>query len=264
MIKQGFKIFNAISSGSFFLRRNCGYLLKFSIIPLILHIAGNIFVQIQRPDASLFEIYLWNLPAVAAFGWFVFIQTRLIFLGERLDNIPENQWYKEGRINSMHASIIIFIFFNMFVTFSSGVMVMTAIADQANEIKHSLAGAITTLVTLLMFFGVRYAFLPILAAVHFPLKIFMKKIVRPMISVQVIGASAMVMLPVAIISQGLLYMILPVKEILTTGFDLGMYERVMISILSGVVSLASTSFINIVLTYAVRQMILPTIAKEEQ
>lgn len=257
MLNQSFKIFEAIRNSNLFLKGNWRYLLKMSLLPLLVHLISGTFVQLTKSDASIFEIYLWNLPSVAAFGWFTFIQTRLIFLGETLHNIPADSWYRQNRKHSMQASVIIFILFNMFFTFATSGMMLLAIADQADRVKHSAAGMLTLLIVAALFFGIRYAFLYILAAINFPLKVFIKHLFHPLISVQIIAATTMVLLPVIIVFQILLFMVVPNQEALISGTGLDVSERIMIAAIASLVSLASTSLVNVVLAYAVKQMIFP-------
>ena len=56
-------------------------------LPVVMHIGAALFTQFGRPDASIIESYLWNLPAAALFSWFVFLEMRLLLLDEPLEGL---------------------------------------------------------------------------------------------------------------------------------------------------------------------------------
>ncbi|MBI3440892.1 MAG: hypothetical protein HY052_03660 [Proteobacteria bacterium] len=127
MDNSKFSILEAVKNAYLFVGREWLYLLKVGSLPVILQIGTALFVQYQRTDASTTEAYLWGMPASLLFSWFMFLETRLLLLNERLDRLPPDRPYLTDRQISMKLSVITSLLFNMGLT--GAMALLLALAD---------------------------------------------------------------------------------------------------------------------------------------
>src|SRR3990172_10766273 len=113
MDNSKFNILQAIREAYTFVGREWLYLLKSASLPMAVQICTSLFIQFQREGASLIESYLWGMPATVLVAWFVFLEMRLLLLGEQLDKLPHNPEYLAARQHAMKLSVITSLLFNM-------------------------------------------------------------------------------------------------------------------------------------------------------
>jgi len=253
MVRESFKFGEALKGGYSFLAHNFAYTAKVSIIPFALHIICNLFVQLERPSASVFEIYLWQLPAVAAFGWLLFLQVRLMFFMERFDTPITHPVFIAERIQAKQASVIIFILFNMFFKFSA--MGLFALSKSDLITSSNILGFMPLVILLVMLWSVRFGVLYIIAAVSFPLGIFVKKAKSPLFSVQLVALAIIATMPIMILFQMLLPLLVPSVFAVEDISLISDIERIRLVILTAPVTLFSSLIVNACVTSAIKQML---------
>ena len=259
MIKEDFKLTKAIGDGYRFLSKNYIYLLKASLLPLILHVTCSLFVQFQRADCSVFEAYLWQLPAVAAFGWLMFIEIRLLFFFERI-NIPITHPVLLAERNiAKQASIIIFILFNMFFKFLAMGLLFVGALEAVRS--HPLLSFLPMAIIILMFYCVKFGVLHIVAAVSFPLKVFVNRIKSPLFSIQLMSLAFLSIIPVIFIFQILMPIIVPNLFEIGDLSNIGDVDKIKLILITTPMTLVLSLVLNACAGCAVKQMLTINIKK---
>jgi hypothetical protein len=235
-----FSILEAVRSAYIFLGREWLYLLKAGMLPMSMQIISIIFVQFQRPNATLIEAYLWGLPATVLFSWFMFLEVRLLLLGERVDRLPQDRAYLEARLQAMKISVMMSVIFNMALTAALALLNMMAVSgDWGKELLITFAA-----LALIggIFWGVRFIIAPILAAVHYPIRPVLQQTWGMMFSLQLLGMAILSFFPVVVFF-----------EIITTGFLSKTLEE------AGEVHLTTHEQIVVITVIAVRALLLATV-----
>ena len=260
MIKEKFKFSLALKDGIRFVAHNFSYLAKISTLPLIVHIVCNLFVQLQRPNASIIEAYLWQLPSVAMFGWLMFAQIRLLFFLEKVETIITHSVFVAERHQAKQASIIIFILFNMFYKFCSIGLFMLSSSKYIET--HAILSLLPIIIIIFMFLSVRFAVLHIVAAISFPIKLFLKRTNTPIFSVQLIALAVVSMFPIMILLQIIVPLISPSLLEVTDIADITDIERIKLVLVSAPVTLLASLLLNSCAGCAIKQMLSFTINKK--
>jgi hypothetical protein len=208
MDKSRFSIFEAVGNAYIFVGKEWPYLLKAGVLPVVAQIVGMLFVQFQRPEASLIESYLWELPAAWLFAWFMFIETRLFLLGERLRHLPRNQAYLADRQHSMNIAVLTSVLFNMGIAVILSAMLL--VDDQSWKNPSSAGLHVAALVLLgAIIWAVRFGIIPTLAAVHYPIRPVLRQTDNLLFSLRLIGLGIACLLPAAFIFKLIIITVLP-------------------------------------------------------
>src|SRR5438552_1187140 len=96
----------AIRSGYSFVGREWAWLARFCLLPVGFGLITDLLMYFQKREISMFEDYLWNIPSLALFGWYMFVEARLLLLGERADAVPQDPEYLLDRRRAMTASVL--------------------------------------------------------------------------------------------------------------------------------------------------------------
>ena len=196
-----FGIFEAAKNAYVFIGREWLALLKAGLIPMGVQAALSFFIEFGLEKASLLEGYLWSLPAAALFGWFAFIQTRLLLLGERVETLPKDTTFLLMRDRAMKACVISSLLFNMGI--SAALAALVASGEWAQQAGgKSLPATVASLFLIgAVFWGMRFSALPILAAVHYPFQPYIRRVRGMMFSLRLFGLGVISLFPVAILFQ---------------------------------------------------------------
>lgn len=201
-----FSISGAVGNAYTFIGREWRYLLRFSLFPLGLNLLTNVFVFSQQETMSLPLSIIWNLPASAAAAWFVFIEVRLLLLGERLTNLPDDPAYLNDRRRSMTLCVIMFLLIYML---GMGIMKFHAWSQiQGPEAMTSLSLLALFLLGVGLW-AMRFAPAPILAAVGQPVAPYIRKVNGAGISFRLLGLLVLSILPLSICTAVLAQLLLP-------------------------------------------------------
>jgi hypothetical protein len=111
----------------------------------------------------------------------------------------------------------------------------------------------------LVFWGARLGVLPILAAVGYPLRLFLQQVTSPLFSLQLIVMGMMAMFPVALVFQLVVSLLIDPPSALSGG--LAPRDHFLLIVMSAPFSLASNILLNASAAYALKQLLHPTIRK---
>jgi Na+-transporting methylmalonyl-CoA/oxaloacetate decarboxylase gamma subunit len=253
MDNSKFSIFESVKNGYLFVGREWVYLFKAGILPVVMQIGTSLFIQFQRADASVIEGYLWGLPATVLFAWFTFIEMRLLILGEKLDRLPQDAGCLGDRQRAMKLSVITSLLFNMAMSMAIATLLASAESAQwGAEWAITLAGLF---ITGAMFWGVRFGVLPILAAVHYPFRPFLKQVSGMMFSLRLLGMGMVCLFPVAFLFQIFIVSFMSRLADTSVQFKMTPPEQITIIVASAFLSLLVTALLNAAAAHALKQLL---------
>ncbi len=244
-----FSIFSATVEGWRFVGREWPYLLKSGIVPLIVHMACNFFILFVTPESTTIETFLIGLPASVLFAWFVFIQTRLIVLGERTDRLPTDPALKKDRDRSMRISVLFMLLFNMGVTATAAALEEIAATMRDNPGANMIISGLAVFMMVILFWSVRFGALPLLTAVDYPPAKFLKRVEGLEFSLRVMALGFVSVLPLV------LFFPLILSGIIADPFNVTDKEKVFLILFNSPFGLLLTSILSAALTYGLKEML---------
>lgn len=193
----------AIRSGYLFVAREWQYLARFSLLPIGVSLITDLAMYYQKREISMFEDYLWNMPALALFGWFMFVEARLALMGERAGHLPTDPAYMAERKQALAASVLVWLLFVM------GRTTILAYLTWGIGKSNPLINFFWLFLIGAGIWGIRFSVAHILAAVGYPIRRYIFQVNGIFISLRLAGLYLMTCLPVALVEYGLTSMILP-------------------------------------------------------
>lgn len=245
-----FKIIEAVLNAYSFAGREARYLFKIGVVPLAAQLVTVFFVELVRTDASVIEGFLWGLPASALFGWFMFLEARFVFLGERIDRITFTQLRSTERQCALRISVLIFLLFSMSMTAVSAFMEWAVRSETFG--KNALVSLSVMLCLGGMFWGVRFGVAHILAAINRPIRKFIFLVNGVEFSLRLIGMSFLCYMPIFFVGgmlAGLFIEGYPLVANPTTGERYGMLA------LGVIVSTVILVLINAAAAFALKEIL---------
>ena len=246
-----FNIFEAVKKAYLFVGREWLYLLKIGFLPMGAQVAAAAFVQYQRPDASLIEGYLWGLPAAALLGWFVFLQTRLLLLGERVDRLPRDRTYLADRHQAMNLSVLTTVLFNMGT--AGALALWMAVEEGAQSSANKPLGILGLLIIGGVVWGVRFGIIPLLAAVHYPIRPVLRQTADMLFSLRLIGMGLLCTMPVVFLFRFLIAAAVPVSGDAMAKLSEG--EQFTLTVISAPLSLMCAALLGAATVYALKEIL---------
>lgn len=246
-----FSIFEAVRNAYIFAGREWPYLLKTGLLPIGAQIATVLFIQFQRPDASQLEIYLWGLPATVLFAWFMFLETRLLLLGERLDRLPEDAAYLSDRRHAMELAILAAVLFDM-ARMALLIGLMGIVPANPEESMPPPLVLVGIFIISVLFWGMRFIVAPPLAAVHHPIRPVLQKLRGGLFSLRIICMGFIALLPVGM--AGLILLGTPPE---TAAAAQAQTTHIPTLIADSFLSFASVAVLNAAVACALKQILNP-------
>jgi hypothetical protein len=207
-----FSIIRAVRDGYAFVGREWKYLLRIALLPTGISMVTQLylFFRDREKDISIFEGFIWGLPATALLAWFMFQESRLLLLGEKADTLPENPDYIAERKRAQNASILIWLLFSMGWSAVQGYqdMLLRPLADPAAQPEFWMAG-LGALIFGVFFWGLRFGVAHILAAVNYPIRQYVRQVNGLGISLRLAGMALLGCIPVLIVFALLLQIVAP-------------------------------------------------------
>lgn len=202
-----FSITGAVRNAYAFVGREWRYLLKLGLLPMGVGLVTKGVLFALQSDLTATAVSLWNLPAAAMTGWFIFYEARLLLLGERGDGLPQNPAFLAQRKRCMSLCVITFLLFYMA---AKGIMDFHVWSvGQTVSGENTFLFAAGALLFGVGIWGLRFMLAPILAAVDYPVRRYMKIVNGAGISFRVLGLMALGSLPVLAVFFTLAALFLP-------------------------------------------------------
>jgi hypothetical protein len=246
-----FNIFEAVRNAYIFVGREWFYLLKAGLLPMAAQIVATLFIQFQRPDASQIESYLWGLPAAVFFARFMFLEARLLLLGERLDRLPQDSAYLADRHHSLKLSVLTAVLFNM------GTAAALTLWLTVEELSQSGANGLLHLAGLLIIgaivWAIRFGIVPTLAAVHHPIRPVLRQTGGMLFSLRLVGMGMLCTLPVILLFWFFILSLVP--ELADPAAKLSETEQIIVAIASTPMSLVCAALLSAAVAYALKQIL---------
>lgn len=250
MNNNHFSIFNAAHNTYLFAGREAGYLLKLGAAPILAQALTSAFVQYMRPEASLLESHLWSLPASVLFAWFVFVELRLLLLGERLEKTPRDPVHAARRRKAMNLTVLIILLFSM--AFTAATAVLASMSPDTDGVETApVYSVVSAFVVGGMVWALRYGALIPLAAGEQPLSPFLKRAQGVMLSFRLIGLGIVVLFPAFFVSQILLS---PLLAQVMLQKEPGSTAHMMLAVAGAPLSWLTALLLNAAVAYAIKDM----------
>jgi len=201
-----FRIFTAVKNAYAFVGREWLYLLKAALLPIGVQIILSIFVQYERPQASLIEDNLWDIPSAMLLGWFLFLEMRLLLLGERQNRLPPDRTYRADRSRAMQAAVLASVLFSMTLNVSRSLIALlwVTVAEAAPNAADGLVNGCMMLSAAIIgaiVWGLRFGIVPILAAVHHPIRPVLRQTRSLLFSFRLLAMGLLATLPIIFLFQ---------------------------------------------------------------
>ncbi len=248
-----FSIFKAARNAYAFAGKEWLYLLKLGLLPMGAQFATALFTQFQRPDASPIESYLWGLPAMALLAWFMFLETRLLLLGERVGHLTKDPAYLAERHHDMKLSMLTAILFNMGSAAATSIL-LTALDSKLWGINWLVTA--TGLLTIgAMFWGVRFGVVSIVAAVHYPIRKVLQKTWGMLFSLRLISVAMLCTFPVAFLFQLIAVTVLAGAADADVPLKLTDAQQIAITAAGAPLSLLAVALLNAGTAFALKEIL---------
>ncbi|HYD18302.1 MAG TPA: hypothetical protein VEF76_07480 [Patescibacteria group bacterium] len=194
MSASQFSIISAVRNAYVFVGREWRYLVKISLLPMGFNLLTEFVIFFMIKEPTMFEAVVWNIPATALTGWFMFAEARLILLGERTDDLPQDPALRAERQRDLSASILMFLLFYM------GFMIFLAYQVFTQQMNPTGQNLTYTTIGMLLFgagiWAARFGVAHILAAVGYPVRRYIYRVNGLGISFRLIGMALLAMLPI--------------------------------------------------------------------
>ena len=210
MNKSSFDIIQAVVDAVRFVIAERRYMFACAVFPFAVTLVANMlsFFVLKSESQSTLAMIVLMLGAAAVDAWFMFLQTRLIVFGERLEAPPQDMGSRIQRHNDLRASVLIWVLFKLWLA----VVVAYLAWSMRQEPTESLG--IYTIIALLLvgawIWSVRLAVAHILTAVGYSIKKYIFRVNGLMGSLRLIGLAIVVSLPFTVLG-------LPMEEKILLG-----------------------------------------------
>lgn len=249
-----FNIPAAIRSGYLFVGREWQYLARAGLLPLGVSLITELLMYHQKREFSFFEDFLWHLPALTLFGWLMFVEARLLLLGERAGYLQGDPAYLSERQRALWACVLVWVLFIMARTSLFAYIAWGT--DKSNPLVRF---------SWLFLFGagiwaIRFYVAPILAAVGYPIRRYIFQVNGILISLRLAALYLMTCMPVAVLEYGMRTLILPeeAKDKLVEQEMLGMLPEstaTTLITLDAFADLAAMLLLTAVFSYALKEIL---------
>ncbi len=246
MKDRSFNIFRAVRDAYLFVGREWRYLLRLAGFPVAAGIATLLVAQLAMPGGSILADALWNIPANAVMGWYLFLQTRLLVFGERLDRLPPGGAQRASRRRALVASVCVWVLFNMGLAALAQYFEWTA-ERYTPGTPMTAAGIAGLLLVGFSVWAVRLGVAHILAAAGYSIKAFLIEVNGVMFSVRLIGMAMLCVLPLLFPLQIVMAAVLSGKS------GIGVQDLLMLAALGAPFSCLAGSLCNAAAVFALKE-----------
>lgn len=244
-----FKILEAVVNAYSFAGREAGYLFKIGVLPLCVQYATAMYIHLIRPDASSIESFLWSLPASALFAWFMFLEARLILLGERVDRMKKDDVLSFNRQRALRLCIIIFLLFQMAVTAAGAFFEWSVVSGSFQ--RNTFVSVLCMLLIGALFWGLRFGVAHILASINYSIRRFIFVVNGIEFSLRLIGMGILCIFPLIFISDIIASLLLGGRQ----PQEISKADTYLLIALAAPLSLLAAAVLNAAAAYALKQIL---------
>lgn len=244
-----FKIIDSVLLGYSFAWKEAGYLIRVALVPLALQIVTTLYILLAQEDAGAIERFLWGFPSSIFVGWFLFIEARCVFFGEKLHKLKREEALAPRHLHAMRVSVMVYLLWSMAFTAAIAVFEWAALSGRLVQQDGLVLAACTFLVGAL-FWGLRFTVAHIVMGAGFSLKRFVFLVNGIEFSLRLVGLFLLCSLPLLFVSD--LFLRVLVRAPAT---ELGDGQRLFITVFSVVVSFVMIAVLNAASSFAVKEII---------
>lgn len=179
---NNFNIADAIRSAFRLCRREWRYIGLIAQPLIMAELLTVALLRTVRPDAPFIEAAIWALPATALSGWFMCLLARLAVLGERVDRLPRTAEEAPDRVADLRAGVMIWILVSMVATLLAAYVLywghITHAVQEGTAVSQTLYTAVSfggMFLFVFLFWSARFLVLHLLAAVGYPLRLYIRR-----------------------------------------------------------------------------------------
>jgi len=247
MNHNSFDIISAATSAVRFVVAERRYMFAAAVFPFIATLIANLmsYFMLKGQDSALFAVMLL-LGEAAMDGWFMFLQTRLIVFGERLEQPPAEAAAARLRHNDMRAAVLTWMLFKLWLAAVVMYLAWTLQNRQAD------AFGIFTIIGLFLvgawLWSIRLGVAHILVGVGYSVRQYLFRVNGLMGSLRLIGLALVISFPFQLAGM-------PLEEKLILNRDMETPEAVMILVAVTLISTAMLVFLNAAAVFALKDML---------
>jgi hypothetical protein len=250
MSHNSFDIISAVSHAVRFVVAERRYMFAAAVFPFAATLAAgllNVFFVKGYDDILLFAVMLM-LGEAAMDGWFMFLQTRLILLGERLEQPNPDPAAQRLRHNDMRAAVLTWMLFKLWlaVVMMYLIWVLSMKEQGQGGMEFYTMGALFLIGAWL--WSLRLGVAHILVGVGYPVKQYLFRVNGLMGSLRLLGLAIVVSFPFQLMS-------LPLKEHLLMTKDGGTLETVFAMAALAAINTGLLVFLNAAGVFAMKDML---------
>ncbi|TVQ82616.1 MAG: hypothetical protein EA357_09230 [Micavibrio sp.] len=201
-----FSILESTRAAFLFIAEEWRYLMRLAIPVLIVQLGTaliyHLFKTWRETERSGFEAFLWELPGNVLLGWFICCLARLIIFGERLGNLPVRDLrFMQYRADLIRASIFLTLLLQAAVVLLAEISAAFTPSGPEQEDVSGIMLILGLAITVFIFWSIRLLVTPLLAAVDYPISLFLKQARGFMFSLRLLGVIALCTIPVFFVFQ---------------------------------------------------------------
>lgn len=207
------------------------------------------------PENS-FESYLWELPGAVMMGWFLCSLARLIVFGERLTNLPlRDIRFMQYRAELTRGAIFLFLLIKavlVIITTALGSLMGSLESLQETGGAEAVPGYMAPLIIFMLviiFWSTRFVVTPLLVAVDYPLRTFLRQVRGFMFSLRLIGLTILCAFPVLFFFNLIFALVIPDPQ------QMSQTQIMTIMVLNKPAALLTAALINAGYIFALTEML---------
>ncbi|MEZ0261205.1 MAG: hypothetical protein ACAH80_09355 [Alphaproteobacteria bacterium] len=196
-----FSIMAAVRNGYIFVIREWRYLARLAILPTGVLLITNMAIFYNQQYMTEFMYYALSLPYLTLFGWYLFMLSRLLLLGERAPFKGSTPEEMRERHHWLKVTVIVWLLWSAWWAGFKGYCTWFM---QNPQLQQS-GGANMFLLLLIgaSFWSLRFGVVPLLASVGYSIKRYIFQVNGIRISLSLLGLSIVCLSPLFFVEAGL-------------------------------------------------------------
>jgi len=250
MSHNSFDIIGAATNAVRFVVAERRYMFAAAVFPFAATLAANLlnFFFVKTQDNILLFAVMLVLGEAAMDGWFMFLQTRLILLGERLEQPIPDPATQRLRHNDMRAAVLTWMIFKLWLTVVAMYLIWVMQLTERQDGGIGIYTMVALFLTGAWIWSLRLSVAHILVGVGYSVKKYLFRVNGLMGSLRLAGLAIVVSFPFQLVSM-------PLKEKLLLTQNIGTAEAVIALTLLSALNTALLIFLNAAGVFALKDML---------